>query len=387
MKLPALLVAAGSVAPLVAAVCKEYGDICPQELPCCNYLGYCSNDVQSCRVNIPDLPDCQSEFSYSKDSCQPYLPCVDLKDDFTRNSLVSSLNFTGNPNRALWTSDFEPNRAAIRDNKLYLYIQKDDQKYNSERGFGARVTSVRLIDYGTVRFTMNVGRMGRGIVYSAIIKNKAGDEIDFEFLGATPNVIQTNYYWDGYFDPNKPGNMTTYELPQGTIQDTHVYEIQWEPTVIRWLVDGVLIRTLNKADTYDPAKQTYIYPYRPSNVQLSIWDGGNDPAEGTRNWAGSPTEWQSPDTTYDMYVDQIDISCFYKGNATKVDWPWDDMAKMTGSKKTSTQAAGGREVSVKASPLLPSGEAEGQRSTAGMVAPMAVVGVTVSAVALFGQWL
>ncbi|KAJ1976375.1 putative glycosidase CRH2 [Dimargaris xerosporica] len=275
---------------------------------------------------------CQPENSFSKDSCQPEPECVDTTDNFDANSLVPAANFSGNPRKATWTSDFEPNRAEVKNGNLRLFMKKDSSQFNGSKGFGSTVSSVRFMDYGYAGVHVKSASTSKGVVSSFIIKNDDGDEIDFEWVGKDPTKVQTNYYWDGYVDLNSYGSMKEYDVGGDTSQDFHFYEIYWEPNEIRWAIDGKTVRTLNKKDTYSESKKTYMYPYRPSRVQFSIWDGGNDEKQGTRDWAGTPTDWSSPDQTYEMLVQDVKMTCFYKSNNTDPkDWPWDDMEKMTGS--------------------------------------------------------
>ncbi|KAJ2533464.1 putative glycosidase CRH2 [Coemansia sp. RSA 1933] len=93
-----------------------------------------------------------------------------------------------------------------------------------------------------------------------------------------------------------------------TSADFHDYTFDWSEDQIVWSVDGTVIRTLNRADTYNAANGTYAFPDTRGRVAFSIWDGGNSGAQGTADWAGTPTPWTAS-TVYSMYVQSITIEC------------------------------------------------------------------------------
>ncbi|CAG8766983.1 7289_t:CDS:2, partial [Acaulospora colombiana] len=86
-----------------------------------------------------------------------------------------------------------------------------------------------------------------------------------------------------------------------------------------WIVDGVLMRTLNRNSTYDPVEGLYKFPSAHSRIQFSIWDGGMG-APGTAKWAGTPTDWSNQNQVYTMYVDWVNITCMTPGDPT-TPWP------------------------------------------------------------------
>ncbi|KAJ1906915.1 putative glycosidase CRH2 [Tieghemiomyces parasiticus] len=305
----------------VSAICKHFGGKCPREAPCCND-GWCSAEASACQVKV-----CDPANSFSTGSCQPEPVCVKNSDTFDQpKALVPVANFTGDPNRATWTTDFQPDKSYIKGGNMALYMTKDG---DAEAGFGARVSSVRYVDYGSVSAHVRAASTGLGVVSSFIIKNEKGDEIDFEWVGLSPDKVQTNYYYAGILNYD---NMKEFTVPGGdTVNTAHLYAINWDPDFIEWIVDGKVVRRLNRDDTLDPADKVHHFPARPAQVQFSIWDGGNAPSKWTRQWAGTPTDWSKAGQTYTMFVEDIQINCHFSGNKSGEAWPWDDMAKMTGN--------------------------------------------------------
>lgn len=81
-----------------------------------------------------------------------------------------------------------------------------------------------------------------------------------------------------------------------------------------WLVDGNVMRTVHKADTYNATSKQYQFPQTPSKIQLSLWPAGNptNPV-GTRDWAGGIISWNTPYMTNGYYwvqVSEIDVQCY-----------------------------------------------------------------------------
>ncbi|ORY01596.1 hypothetical protein K493DRAFT_388651 [Basidiobolus meristosporus CBS 931.73] len=72
--------------------------------------------------------------------------------------------------------------------------------YGRLQEFGATVTSVRWIQYGNVTTRVKTASTSPDVVTSFIIRNPEGDEIDFEWVGGSPDQVQTNYYYNVILD-------------------------------------------------------------------------------------------------------------------------------------------------------------------------------------------
>lgn len=100
-----------------------------------------------------------------------------------------------------------------------------------------------------------------------------------------------------------------------TFDEYHTYEIDWQPDQLTWAVDGNVMRTLKKSDTFNKTTNQYHYPQTPSRVQLSLWPAGlSKNAKGTVEWAGGLIDWTSPDIKangyyYSMFKD-ISVECY-----------------------------------------------------------------------------
>lgn len=97
-------------------------------------------------------------------------------------------------------------------------------------------------------------------------------------------------------------------------QNVHTYEIDWQPDQLTWGIDGKVLRTLKKSDTYNDTTKSYNYPQTPSRIQLSLWPAGlPSNGEGTIEWAGGLVDWDSPymqNGYYFAMVNDVSVECY-----------------------------------------------------------------------------
>ncbi len=187
---------------------------------------------------------------------------------------------------------YRKENAFIKDGNLVLEARKED--YQGHAYTSARLRTVK--DDGTELFTKTYGRV------EARIKMPAGNgfwpafwllpattdygtwassgEIDIlEAKGRLPNRI----YGTVHFGQPWPGNKYSgdmYKFPGGsTIQDYHVYALEWEPGVLRWLVDdNVFYETSQWWSLGAGESEPYAYPApfdKPFYILLNFALGGN----------------------------------------------------------------------------------------------------------------
>ena len=277
---------------------------CPQEYPCCSEYGQCGTG-EYCVVN------CNPMYSYEFDACLPDPVCEDISTKFDNytSKVVNINNYLGNASEADW---------------LYTgtVLDYDDEgsmilgmpKYSG----GTVLTSSRDIWYGKVSARIKSSHLA-GVVTAFIIFSGVEDELDFEWVGADLNTVQTNYYWHGLLDYHNSVNITT----NNTFENYHTYEIDWHEDYTTWSVDGVIGRTLFRNETWNETLQAYKYPQTPSRIHLSIWPAGNSTnAPGTIAWAGGEINWNAEDLTdpgyYYAIVNEVNVTCYgAPSNTTK----------------------------------------------------------------------
>ncbi|KAG0203360.1 hypothetical protein BGX28_004358 [Mortierella sp. GBA30] len=174
--------------------------------------------------------------------------------------------------------------------------------------------------YGTVTARIKSGSPTGGIVSSFIYRSSlTGDEIDYEWVGKEPTEVQSNFYWHtpASMDPKDIDYSHSRRKSLGIdlSQEYQTYTIEWLPDSLTWFINGQAVRTLLRSEANNGTQ----YPSTPSQIQFSIWDGGLSEAE-TREWAGGPTDWVSQ-STYEMFVDWVDIKCYSPIDPIITPWP------------------------------------------------------------------
>ncbi len=191
---------------------------------------------------------------------------------------------------------YRKENAYIKDGNLVLEARK--QNFKGYNYTSARLRTVK--DDGTQLFTKTYGRIeakikmptGNGI-WPAFWLLAATDEygtwassgeIDImEARGRLPNRI----YGTVHFGQAWPGNKYTtdlYKFPGtpaegGTIAEYHIYSLEWEPGVLRWLVDGnKYFETSQWWSLGAGQSRPYAYPApfdKPFYILLNLALGGN----------------------------------------------------------------------------------------------------------------
>ena len=236
-------------------------------------------------------------------------------------------------------------------------------------GNAPQLNSRFYIMFGKVSITMKAAP-GAGIVSSIVLVSDTSDEIDFEWLGATPNEAQSNYFGKG--------QVTTYN--RGAFHQTAenqnqflTYAIEWTSTQIIWSISGSVVRVLNAADA-----DTNQYPQSPMQIKFGTWSGG-DPANapGTIAWARGPTDFSKG--PFSMVVSSIAISDYstgtsyeYKGNSGNMADIISDGGQI-GADKKGTATTGEAPAVTSLSPSVPAGL--GSSSSGGASQTIVVEGV------------
>jgi beta-glucanase (GH16 family) len=114
------------------------------------------------------------------------------------------------------------------------------------------------------------------------------DNLIIPTVGRLPRAIYSNIFALNQLDY---GQGQTHDTVTETHDNWHDLTIDWQPDYIRWLIDGRVVRTLLKNETFRAEYRGFLVPTEESRISFSIWDGGQG-AEGTAEWAGTPTNWR-----------------------------------------------------------------------------------------------
>ncbi|ORX97974.1 concanavalin A-like lectin/glucanase [Basidiobolus meristosporus CBS 931.73] len=176
-------------------------------------------------------------------------------------------------------------------------------------GDGARATMTQQLQYA--RITARLRTAGtRGIVSAMFTMANDKDEMDLEWLGGRPRQLLSNFFYKGdlIFTNSKEHNINVDSSKQFVN-----YTLDWRPDQVSWLINGQVVRTLRKDQTYDRRINAYRFPSSPAKVEFSVWDGGDSDEDGTSEWAGGRVNWEdrhiNDDGRLDMKVDFLEIKC------------------------------------------------------------------------------
>ncbi len=148
------------------------------------------------------------------------------------------------------------------------------------------IQSQATFGYGTFEARFRTDRAS-GInaaffTYIGPVHKKPHDEIDFEVLTQDTSSVSLNTYVDG-----KPRNGTTAALPSPSDSNFHTYSFIWEPSRLRWFIDGVLVHDVTGDDL----------PSNPQKIFFSHW--GTDTLS---DWMGP---FADPGRALQMNVDWV----------------------------------------------------------------------------------
>lgn len=172
----------------------------------------------------------------------------------------------------------------------------------AKSGDNPQLISKWYIMFGRVEVVAKAAH-GAGIVSSFVLQSDALDEIDWEWLGASPDEVQTNYFGKGQTSTYNRG---AFHPDPGSQAGLKTYTIEWTAEQIVWQIDGQTVRVLKPGDAQGQ------YPQTPMQVRFGAWSGG-DPlnSPGTIEWARGPTDFsQGPFT---MQVKSISVADFSTG--------------------------------------------------------------------------
>jgi len=179
--------------------------------------------------------------------------------------------------------------AHVQNGNLVITAKKEI--YKGTDGITRQYTSARLKTLGL--FEQKYGRLearikiprGQGVWPAFwMLGNNIGTvdwpdcgEIDImENVGKEPDKVYGTIHGPGYWGGNGLGG--SYTLPSGKFADNfHVFAVEWEPSTVRFYVDGNLYETRTPADL--PAGKAWVFDH-PFFILLNVAVGGD--------WPGSP---------------------------------------------------------------------------------------------------
>jgi len=159
---------------------------------------------------------------------------------------------------------FAPEGVSVRNGVLTLTASVQptgDRAYDA-----AEIRSrepIGTFTYGRFEVRMRAAR-GSGLLSSFLAYRPVPwDEIDLEFLGRRPTAVEANLDVSPTETPQEVAAFPRlHDLSFDASAAFHVYAFEWDPTEVRWYVDGALI---------DRSNNPGAIPSLPLRLALKLW--------------------------------------------------------------------------------------------------------------------
>ncbi|KAF2436081.1 putative transglycosidase, GH16 family [Tothia fuscella] len=194
----------------------------------------------------------------------------------------------------------------------------------AKSGDSPQITSKWYIMFGRVEVVLKAAP-GAGIVSSFVMQSDTLDEIDWEWLGADSEQVQSNYFGKGLTTTYNRG---AFHADSGSQAGFKTYTIDWTANQIVWSINGQTVRVLTQA-----AAEANQYPQTPMQVKIGAWSGGDaSNSQGTIQWAKGPTDYSRG--PYKMQVKSVSVTDYSTGTQYKyggTSGKWQDIVAVGGS--------------------------------------------------------
>ncbi|PAP79390.1 hypothetical protein B1759_13750 [Rubrivirga sp. SAORIC476] len=167
-------------------------------------------------------------------------------------------------------AQFSPDNIEVSGGLMTLRLTAEPTGTKPYRGAELRTDNTTgFFTYGRFETRMKAAT-GSGIISSFFtFRYDPWQEIDIEFRGRDANAMQANIFYNGGAegDPNNaPFEVPPFPedalLPYDAAEEFHVYAFEWDPGVIRWYIDDVLV-----LESTDPAQ----VPDLPQQLMMNLW--------------------------------------------------------------------------------------------------------------------
>jgi GR25 family glycosyltransferase involved in LPS biosynthesis len=123
--------------------------------------------------------------------------------------------------------------------------------------------------YGTFKAQLRASGVSGIITGVFLHRNGPRQEIDIELLGKDSTKMLVNVYYNPgpegtSLEYGYRGTPTMIDLGFDAAADFHIYEIEWQPNMIRWKVDGSV---MHERLIWDPTP----IPDRPMEFNVNVW--------------------------------------------------------------------------------------------------------------------
>ena len=194
-------------------------------------------------------------------------PISELTDEFKGDKLDSTKWHDHNPSwKGREPGFFSTNNVSVSDGKLHLTARAEDLK-DLPQGYHtfttAAVKSIALVKYGyfEIKCRPMKSKASSAFWFYSITKEE-WTEIDvFEICGVGEKWENTyNMNAHVLYTPTEKDHWSkgdTWKAPFNFVDDYHVYALEWDKDVIKWWVDGKVVRELKNTHWHQPLNMNF----------------------------------------------------------------------------------------------------------------------------------
>jgi endo-1,3-1,4-beta-glycanase ExoK len=175
-------------------------------------------------------------------------------------------------------TDWRRSQVRLDNRQLQLVLERDP---STTTGYASgEIISTTRYQYGYFEADLKAAT-GDGIVtgfftYIGPVHKEPWNEIDVEILGKNTRQVQFTYHVDG-----KDSGGVVVDLPFDSAASFHRFAFDWQPSYIRWYVDGRLMLTENGSKLP--------LPTHPQEIVADLWNGRDvDAWLRPFHWTGHP---------------------------------------------------------------------------------------------------
>ncbi|KAJ1735266.1 (ABC) transporter [Coemansia biformis] len=192
--------------------------------------------------------------------------------------------------------------ASRESGRLLLSLVKSA---NSTGYVGTTVYFTRWIHYGVVSAMIRSGSTAPGVISSFQLQSADGSSIDMDWVGASSNRVQANFYTRNQLDLAQAAAPVLAASPASSFIE---YKIAWLPDSLTWYANGLAVRTVRRQDTWAEGEQRFNFPSSPARLSFAIWDASvsTDPGR-MQKWAGA---MQAGESSFTMAVESVSVQCY-----------------------------------------------------------------------------
>ncbi|KAJ2717276.1 putative glycosidase CRH2 [Coemansia spiralis] len=194
-------------------------------------------------------------------------------------------------------------RASRESGRLTLSLEKPA---NGTGYVGTTVYFSRWIHYGVVSAMIRSGSTAPGVVSSFQLQSADGSSIDMDWVGASSDRVQANYYTRNQIDLARAAAPVLAANPTSSFIE---YKIVWLPDALTWYANGLAVRTVRRQDTWSEGEQAFNFPSSPARLSFAIWDASTAADPGRmQQWAGARRP--GDETRFTMAIESVSVQCY-----------------------------------------------------------------------------